>query len=36
MFKVVVLAFPLVGEDLAWKVGDGIKVILGKDPWGWE
>eukprot|EP01018_Ginkgo_biloba_P032904 Gb_28853 [translate_table: standard] len=28
-----VTAFTLVGSDLVWKVGDGVKVRLGEDPW---
>jgi hypothetical protein len=33
VWKVVILAFPLVGRWLIWKVGRGNKVRLGEDPW---
>lgn len=29
----MVLAFPLVGNWLVWKVGRGTKVKVGEDPW---
>ena len=27
------LSFPLIGDWLAWFVGDGKKVRIGEDPW---
>jgi hypothetical protein len=33
MWNVVVLAFPIIGDSLVWKVGNGNKVGVGKDPW---
>eukprot|EP01018_Ginkgo_biloba_P023075 Gb_32325 [translate_table: standard] len=33
VWKVVVLAFPLVGRWLVWRVGIGRRVCLGLDPW---
>ena len=32
-WKALVLAFPLVGNSLAWLVGNGRKIIVGEDPW---
>ena len=35
-WKVLVLAFPLVGNWLAWLVGNGRKIRVGEDPWSGE
>ena len=32
-WKSLVLAFPLVGNWLAWLVGNGRKIRVGEDPW---
>ena len=29
----MVLAFPLIGNWIAWKIGNGRSVRLGEDPW---
>ena len=33
LWKALVLAFPVVGYWLVWKVGKGYKVRIGADPW---
>lgn len=33
VWKAIVLAFPLVGKWLVWKVGKGNKVTLQEDHW---
>jgi hypothetical protein len=33
MWKVLILAFPLIGNWLAWKMGIKINVKVGIDPW---
>jgi hypothetical protein len=33
IWKVVVMAFPLIGNWLVWKIGRGNKVQIGLDPW---
>ena len=32
-WKEFVEAFPLVGNWVAWKVGDGGRIRIGQDPW---
>jgi hypothetical protein len=33
VWKALVEAFPLVGEWVVWKIGDGKNVRVGEDPW---
>ena len=33
IWKVIVQPFPLVGNWMAWNVGNGVKVRIGADPW---
>lgn len=33
IWKAVVVAFPLVGNWLIWRVGRGTKMKVGLDPW---
>jgi hypothetical protein len=33
MWKALVSAFFIVGNFLAWRIGNGTKVKLGVDPW---
>jgi hypothetical protein len=33
VWKALVEAFPLVGDWVVWKIGDGKKVRVGEDPW---
>jgi len=33
IWKAVVKAFPLIESNLAWAVGNGEKLKIGKDPW---
>jgi len=33
MWKAVVIAFPLIESKLAWNVGNGQKLLIGRDPW---
>jgi hypothetical protein len=33
IWKATVNAFPLIGNWLIWKVGNGVDIIIGKDPW---
>ena len=32
-WKAMVLAFPLIGNWTAWKIGNGKSIRLGEDPW---
>ena len=32
-WKALVLAFPLIGNWLAWEIGNGRSVRIGEDPW---
>jgi hypothetical protein len=33
IWKAIVKSFPVIGEGLAWKIGNGHRVRLGADPW---
>jgi len=33
IWKALVQAFEVIGKGLAWKIGNGQKFILGRDPW---
>lgn len=33
IWKVVLQSFDLIGQGLAWKVGNGRNVTIGLDPW---
>jgi len=33
IWKAIVRAFDLVGDNLAWRVGNGHKFLLGRDVW---
>ena len=33
IWKSMVLYFDVIGDGLVWRVGDGNKLCLGKDPW---
>jgi hypothetical protein len=33
IWKVVIQAFEVMGDGLAWNIGKGTKVWLGSDPW---
>jgi len=33
IWKAIVQPFPLVGNWMAWNVGNGVKVRIGADPW---
>jgi hypothetical protein len=33
IWKALVSSFDVIGDGLAWKVGKGNKVRLGRDPW---
>jgi len=33
LWKVIVLAFPLIGSSLVWKVGDVEELLIGENPW---
>jgi len=33
VWKALVEAFPLVGEWVVWKIGDGKNARVGEDPW---
>lgn len=28
-------AYPLIGDNLVWLIGNGQKVQIGNDPWIW-
>jgi len=32
-WKFIVLVFPLVGNWMVWKVGNGERVRVGANPW---
>ena len=32
-WKVVIWAFDIIGNKLVWKIGTGVSVQLGLDPW---
>lgn len=29
-------AYPLIGDNLVWLIGNGQKVQIGSDPWIWR
>jgi hypothetical protein len=31
--SIVLFFFPIIGEGIVWKVGNGKRVTLGEDPW---
>ena len=33
MWKAILKSFEVIGEGLAWKVGNGRNVCIGKYPW---
>jgi hypothetical protein len=33
IWKVMISSFPVVGDNLAWKVGKGNQLRIGTDPW---
>jgi hypothetical protein len=33
IWKAIINSFPVIGEGLAWKIGNGHRVRLGADPW---
>lgn len=33
IWKATVVAFPVIEEGLAWKVGDGRQIKISRDPW---
>jgi len=33
IWKATIKSFHMVGEGLAWRVGNGTKVRIGSDPW---
>ena len=33
IWKATIISFKLVEDGLAWKFGNGEKVIIGRDPW---
>jgi hypothetical protein len=33
IWKAIIKAFPLIGKWLMWKIGNGVQVSIGKDPW---
>ena len=33
IWKAIVQPFPLVGNWMAWNVGNEVKVRIGADPW---
>ena len=34
IWKALIQAFKVIGNGLAWRVGNGQQFIIGKDPWG--
>ena len=32
-WKAIILAFDLIGDWLEWRVGDGMRIWIGQDPW---
>jgi len=33
IWKAIIMAFEIIGRGLAWKVGDGWSLLIGRDPW---
>jgi len=33
IWKAILQAFEVISKGLAWRVGDGHKLLIGKDPW---
>jgi hypothetical protein len=33
IWKSIINSFHIIGDWLIWKVGNGSKVLIGKDPW---
>jgi hypothetical protein len=36
IWKGILDAFPLIGKWLIWTIENGVKVLIGKDPWIWS